>query len=97
MGRVNELAHDCEHKVQMYTQVVGELQASEDRNDEFMKQLLAKAENLELFKVDKKVYKEDQQAQLDRLDRFDRYNKENHVHYVQIENFLDKFLRLKVQ
>lgn len=34
---------------------------------------------------------------MNRLEKFDRYNKENHVHYVQIENYLDKFLRLKVQ
>ena len=59
--------------------------------------MMAKVENLELFKVDKKVYKEEQQGLLDRLDKFDRYNKENHVHYIQIENFLDKFMRLKVQ
>lgn len=60
MAKVNETAHECEHQVRTYSLIVGELQATEDRNDEFMKQLLAKAESLELFKVDKKAYKEDQ-------------------------------------
>lgn len=97
MAKVDRTALDCENKVKTYTLMVNELQASEDRNDEFMKKLLGKAESLELHKVDRKAYKEDQQGLLNRLEQFDRYNKENHVHYVQIENYLDKYLRLKVQ
>lgn len=97
MAKVHEIANECDDKVRTYSQVVSELQTSEDRNDAFMKQLLSKAESLELFKVDKKVYQDEKQGLLDRLDKFDRYNKENHVHYIQIENYLDKFLRLKVQ
>lgn len=52
MGEVRKLANECEHKVKVYTQIVTELQVSEDRNDEFMKQLLQRSENLEMFKVD---------------------------------------------
>lgn len=60
MAKVDRTALDCENKVKTYTLVVNELQASEDRNDEFMKKLLGKAESLELQKVDRKAYKEEQ-------------------------------------
>ena len=40
MDHINTIANEAEDKVKLYTHVVKELQASEDRNDETMKGLM---------------------------------------------------------
>lgn len=87
----------CDDKVKVYTQIVNELQASENRNDEFMRILLERSEKLDLMKLNEKEYHLDMKNIESRLDAFDRYNKENHTHYIQVENFMEKFLPLKIQ
>ena len=82
MGKVDNTALQCEIKVQKYSLIVNELQATENRNDEFLKKLLAHTEQLEVQKVDKNAYGTDQQRLIMKLEAFERYNRENHVHYV---------------
>ena len=62
-----------------------------------MKEILEKTERLESFKVDCEEYQTDQQAIWDKFKASDSFNKENHVHYLQIENYLDKYQPLKTQ
>jgi hypothetical protein len=40
MANVEKITKNCEDTVKMYTNIVNTLQATEDRNDDFMKQLL---------------------------------------------------------
>ena len=61
-----------------------------------MQELLQKAEKLELFKLNLSRYENDQQRLKDKLEAFDKYNKENHIHYIQVENYLDKYLPMTV-
>lgn len=62
-----------------------------------MKELLQKAEHLRLFKLDLERYNADQQQLNNKLQESEKYNKENHIHYVQVENYLDKYLPMTVQ
>ena len=48
IGKIDNTALECEIKVQKYELIVNELQAAENRNDEFLKKLLARAEQLEI-------------------------------------------------
>jgi len=97
MDKVQRTADECASKVSGLAHVVGELRAREDRNDEFMTSLLQKSENMELCKVDAGRYDDDLEALYKRFTAMENYNKENHIHYVQIENFVEKYLPLKQQ
>ena len=59
MDTVQRTADECTSKVAGLAHVVGELRAREDRNDEFMKSLLQKSENMELCKVETQRYEDD--------------------------------------
>ena len=62
-----------------------------------MKSLLQKSEAMELCKVETERYEDDLEALQRRFTAMENYNKENHIHYVQIENFVEKYLPLKQQ
>ena len=76
------LTNNCDGQLNILQQIVKDLQASEDRNDNFMKELLERAVNLEVSKVSLSKYQNDKAKLEARLNAFDRYNKENHTHYV---------------
>ena len=59
MDKVQRTADECTSKVSSLEHIVGELRAREDRNDEFMKSLLQKSENMELCKVETQRYEDD--------------------------------------
>jgi hypothetical protein len=60
-----------------------------------MRDLLQKTEHLNLFKVNEDLYLKNQNEIWAKLKDFDALNKENHCHYIQIENYIDKYLPLK--
>lgn len=95
MSSVQNQTDSCGTSVVALTNLVNELQSKENRNDEFMRDLLTKTEHLENFKVNNEEYIEGQDNIWQKFKVTDKYNKENHVHYVQIENYLDKYLPLK--
>ena len=74
-----------------------ELRTQETRNDEFMRTLLEKTEHLELFKVDSKAYEAFKESNDERCSNIEMEQKDNHIHYIQIENYLEKYLPLSQQ
>lgn len=76
---------------------VKELQEKEDRNDDFMQDLLKRAEVLENQKVEQDVYRVEHEKIWRKFKELDTLNSENNVHYIQIENYLDKYLPIKQQ
>lgn len=80
-----------------YTQIVEKLQQSEDRNDEFMQKLLNETATLKITKLEIEKYELDHKKFELRLDGFDKFHRENHVHYIQVENYLEKYLPMKIQ
>jgi chromosome segregation ATPase len=56
MKNVQRQADDCESNFKQLTNLVNELQSKENRNDDFMRDLLQKAEKLESFKVELDEY-----------------------------------------
>lgn len=51
MHTVEVKSNEAEKQVASLTLIVHELKSKEDRNDHFMQELLLKAENLKMFKV----------------------------------------------
>lgn len=74
---------------------LNELISKKDLNDIFMKDLLSKYEKLESFKLNQDQYDKQMELIKDNFERLDRYNKENHTHYIQMENYIEKYLPLK--
>ena len=73
------------------------LQDSEDRNDKFLQELLLRSEKLEVNKVNVESYDADTAKLNKRLAQYDKDTRENHTHYIQVENYVEKFLPLKIQ
>lgn len=95
--KVTDRTNFCEQIVSQLKHKVEELKAKEDRNDEFMRDLLKRAEALEFEKVRVDDYSSASQKIWAKFNEIDTVYRENHTHYIQIENYLDKYLPLKVQ
>lgn len=86
-----------DEQTKIFTQIVNRLQDSEDRNDKFLQELLLKCEKMEVTKLDCDQYHKDVAALNKRLSDYDKNTRENHTHYIQVENYIEKFLPLKIQ
>ena len=86
-----------DEQTKIFTQIVQRLQDSEDRNDKFLQDLLMKSERMEVTKLDVASYGKDCDLLNKRLDDYDKNSRENHTHYIQVENYIEKFLPLKIQ
>ena len=71
------------------------MQEREDRNDSHMQSILDKTHNMQLNKIEASKYSEDWESLDKRFIDMENYNKENHIHYIQIENFVEKYLPIK--
>lgn len=80
--KMRQITNKCEETVRYYTQIVERLQASEDRNDEFMQKLLTETATLQITKLDVERYEVDYKNFEGRLNDFDKFHRENHVHYI---------------
>jgi hypothetical protein len=52
---------------------------------------------LKINKLDIERYELDYSRFEGRLNDFDKFHRENHVHYIQVENYLEKYLPMKIQ
>lgn len=97
MDNVQEKSNYCEGKTKELIHSVSLLQSKEDRNDGFMEDLLKKVEALDVSKLESEVYFNDKERIWNKFRADEKISQENHIHYVQIENYLEKYMPLKIQ
>ena len=96
MDEVKRTCNDNDDQVKMYSHIVKQLQESENRNDDFIKKLLSDIENLGHTKLGNDEYQKDAKVLDMKFDSMDNAIKHNHNYLTQMENFIEKFLPIKV-
>ena len=82
LQEMKTITNKCQETVRVYTTIVEKLQASENRNDEFMQKLLTETATLKINKLEIERYDLDHRKFELRLNDFDKFHRENHVHYI---------------